>query len=228
MTSLRLKSGTMALILWQDVATDCVSPKHVIERIWYLSTTLCAHFNTIQHVKHRALKCAQWWQRVEKYWSKCVKFGLINTILLSVANSDIILEFCNLEYDMMTSSNGNSFRVTGPLLGESNGHRWIPLTKPWRGDLMFSLVCAWTKDWTNNRDAGHLRCHRAPCYVSIMEFNSWAVNVDAQAIGKACPCGTHYTSSLTHSPLTPVVQYLGAGNCYQNILSDKKKLIARC
>ena len=30
---------------------------------------------------------------------------------------------------MMTSSNGNIFRVTGPLCGEFTGHRWIPLTK---------------------------------------------------------------------------------------------------
>ena len=29
----------------------------------------------------------------------------------------------------MTTSNGNIFRVTGPLWGESTGHRWIPLTK---------------------------------------------------------------------------------------------------
>ena len=31
---------------------------------------------------------------------------------------------------MMTSSNGNIFRVTGPLWEESTDHRWIPLTKP--------------------------------------------------------------------------------------------------
>ena len=30
---------------------------------------------------------------------------------------------------MMMSSNGNIFRVTGPLCGEFTGHRWIPLTK---------------------------------------------------------------------------------------------------
>ena len=30
---------------------------------------------------------------------------------------------------MMTSSNGNIFRVTGPLWGESIGYRWISLTK---------------------------------------------------------------------------------------------------
>ena len=30
---------------------------------------------------------------------------------------------------MMTSSNGNTFRVTGPLCGEFTGQRWIPHTK---------------------------------------------------------------------------------------------------
>ena len=29
----------------------------------------------------------------------------------------------------MASSNGNIFRVAGPLCGEFTGHRWIPLTK---------------------------------------------------------------------------------------------------
>ena len=32
-------------------------------------------------------------------------------------------------FSMMTSSNGNIFRVTGPLCGELTGHQWIPLTK---------------------------------------------------------------------------------------------------
>ena len=38
----------------------------------------------------------------------------------------IELDQCN---GMMTSSNGNIFRVTGHLCGESTGHRWIPSTK---------------------------------------------------------------------------------------------------
>ena len=29
---------------------------------------------------------------------------------------------------MITSSNGNIFRVTGPLCGKFTGHRWLPLT----------------------------------------------------------------------------------------------------
>ena len=31
---------------------------------------------------------------------------------------------------IMTSSNGNIFRVTGPLWGESTGHRWFPSHTP--------------------------------------------------------------------------------------------------
>ena len=38
---------------------------------------------------------------------------------------------------MMTSSNGNIFRVTGPLWGESIGHRWIPITKASDAELYF-------------------------------------------------------------------------------------------
>ena len=63
---------------------------------------------------------------------------------------------------MMTSSNGNIFRVTGHLCGVFTGLWWIPRTKSqWRGALMFSLICVWINDWVNNREAGDLRRYRA-------------------------------------------------------------------
>ena len=38
---------------------------------------------------------------------------------------------CNrIPPDIMMASNGNIFRVTGPLWEEFSGHRWIPLTRP--------------------------------------------------------------------------------------------------
>ena len=40
---------------------------------------------------------------------------------------------------MMTSSNGNLFLVTGPLWGESTGHRWLPLTKASDAELRYFL-----------------------------------------------------------------------------------------
>ena len=45
-------------------------------------------------------------------------------------------------FDMMTSSNGNIFRVTGPLSGESSGHQCIPFTQRLvarSSDIVFDL-----------------------------------------------------------------------------------------
>ena len=42
----------------------------------------------------------------------------------------------------MTSSNGNIFRVTGPLCGELTGDRWIPLTKASDAELWHFLWSA--------------------------------------------------------------------------------------
>ena len=114
-------------------------------------------------------------------------------------------------WGIMTSSNGNLFRVTGPLCGEFTGYWWIPSTKAsdaelwcfiwsengkpfprywpfvrgihrllvnspnkgqWRGALMFYLICAWTNDWANNRDAGDLRRHRGYYGVTVMGLKS--------------------------------------------------------
>ena len=54
-------------------------------------------------------------------------------------------------------------------------HLWIhrslvnSLTKgQWLGALMFSLICAWTSGWLNNRDAGDLKRHQAHYDVSAM------------------------------------------------------------
>ena len=62
---------------------------------------------------------------------------------------------------MMTSSNRNIFRITGPLWGEFTSHRW-------HGALMFSLIYAWTHDWVNNRDTFDVRRHHAHDDVSVM------------------------------------------------------------
>ena len=43
---------------------------------------------------------------------------------------------------MMTSLNGNIFRVAGPLWGEFTGHRWIPLTKASDAELWCFLWSA--------------------------------------------------------------------------------------
>ena len=72
-------------------------------------------------------------------------------------------------WTMMTSSNGNIFRVTGHLCGEFTGPRWSPRTKANDGGaLMFSLICVWINGWVNNREAGDLRRYRAHYDVIVM------------------------------------------------------------
>ena len=74
---------------------------------------------------------------------------------------------------MMTSSNGNIFRVTGHLCGEftrtkaSDAERWIPRTKA-SDALVFSLICAWINGWVNNRETGDLRRYCAHYNVTVM------------------------------------------------------------
>ena len=61
---------------------------------------------------------------------------------------------------MMTSSNGNIFRVTGPLCGEFTGPRF--------------LICARINGWVNNGEAGDLRRYRThyDAIVIIVQMHS--------------------------------------------------------
>ena len=52
--------------------------------------------------------------------------------------------------------------LNSPVSGE------FPLKGPWRGALMFSLICAWTNGWVNNPDAGDLRRRRAQNDITVM------------------------------------------------------------
>ena len=70
--------------------------------------------------------------------------------------------------DMMTSSNGNIFRVTGHLCGNSPVPGEFPAQRPVTRTLVFSLICVWINDWVNNREAGDLRRYRAHYDVIVM------------------------------------------------------------
>ena len=66
--------------------------------------------------------------------------------------------------NMMTSSNGDIFRITGHLRGKFTGHRWIPCTKASDAEL-------WVNNgWVNNREAGDLRRYRAHYDVPVIRY----------------------------------------------------------
>ena len=58
---------------------------------------------------------------------------------------------------LLTICEGNS-----PVIGEFSPQR------PWRGALMFCVICTWINRWVNNREAGVLRRRRTHYDVIIM------------------------------------------------------------
>ena len=89
--------------------------------------------------------------------------------LISVRPRYSLLNFTAVDQLMIPSSNGNNFRVTGPLCEEFTGHRWIPLTKASDAELRCFLWSApWINGWVNNLEAGNLRRHRTHYDVIVM------------------------------------------------------------
>ena len=82
---------------------------------------------------------------------------------------------------MMTSSNGNIFRVIGPLSAVNYPHKG-----QWRGALMFSLICAWINGWINNCEPGGLKRHRAHYDVIALtiRISYWPVTTYLTLTGK--------------------------------------------
>ena len=52
-----------------------------------------------------------------------------------------------------------------------------PHNGQWCGALVFSLICTWTNDWANNRDASDLRRHRVHYDVTRMETATIALTL---------------------------------------------------
>ena len=95
------------------------------------------------------IACTSW-----KQWNEIQNKIHIDGLVQGWGNSNALAMNFN-EATIMTSSNGNIFRVTDPLCGEFTGDRWIPCTKASDAQLWRFL------SWATNRDAGDLTRHRA-------------------------------------------------------------------
>ena len=91
-------------------------------------------------------------------------------------------------YDVI-KKNGNIFRVTGPLWGESTCLRRIPLTVDsphkgqWHRALLFSLLCAWRNGWANNGDAGDLTKLASWQLLVFSEWRQWPLQANKPQTG---------------------------------------------
>ena len=105
----------------------------------------------------------------EAIWHQWTGASLVLRKAFRLFHTQPLNERMLTDCDMMTSSNGNIFRITGHLCGEFTGHRWISRKKgQWRDALMSSLICDWINGWVNNREAGDLRCNGAHYDVTVM------------------------------------------------------------
>ena len=91
----------------------------------------------------------------------------LQSLIILIVHECFTLHFRKVN-NMMTSSNGNIFRVTGPLCGEFTGHGDFPAQRPVTRSFDFSKICAWIDGCVNNREAGGLRRNRAHYDVIVM------------------------------------------------------------
>ena len=82
-------------------------------------------------------------------------------------------------YLMMTSPNGNIFRVTDPLQGESTGHRWIPITKANDSDLWYFICSAKRLSKQSRRRGFETPSHSLwpHCNIPCQNQPAWALHI---------------------------------------------------
>ena len=104
--------------------------------IWNPACRTCPRYQRLHHgILRRAFKLLQrhflnklWWIWMDRtYWTN--KWNPFIHVTYNKIKSAVLFTWSHItRWYMMTSSNGNIFRVTGPLWGEPTGHRWITHT----------------------------------------------------------------------------------------------------
>ena len=114
-----------------------------------------------------------------------------------------IIKRYDMHWDMMTSSNGNIFRVTGPLCGEFTGPGEFTAQRPVTRnfDVFFDLR------WVNTRHAGDMRRHCGHYDVNVMSCHALKTE-SCHSANFVVTCGWHRILSLWQSAVPPVTTKL--------------------
>ena len=117
--------------------------------------------------------------------------------------------------NMMTSSDGNIFCVTGHLCGEFTGDRWTPRTKASDAGLWyFLLICAWINIWVIIGEAGDLRRHRAHYDVTVMKIEQGGICKLNISVISVWTLGMYHQESnmlCWHTWIYPTIAYFHSG-----------------
>ena len=163
--------------------------------------------NTSQHI-NQALDTSS------RFASQPRQFGVLNW-LSSCYHCSFMSNQSRTHYIIMTSSNGNIFRVTGHLCGEFTGHRWIPRTKASDAELwcFFDLRlnkrlskqwCGWWFEtslcslWRHGNDPAKWCICSRPVFCLLLGVSSdYAQSITDQFTKVTCPViGTHSLNLL--------------------------------
>ena len=133
-------TGPSGRVLW---STEVVAWTHVPTRCRHVKLALVGRLSGYEattiadlvFVWSRPMGSAWFWSLVLR--SRKIKRWMVEHLLF-IDSLCVSLVFIR----MMTSSNGNIFRVTGHLCGEFTGRRWIPRTKASDAELWCFLWSA--------------------------------------------------------------------------------------
>ena len=120
-------------------------------------------------------------QRLNKQWLREIRRSAVRRFLCF---DGFVFSPC-----MMTSSNGNIFRVTGPLCGEFTGHRWIPLTKASDSEVLMFFF--------------DLRLNKR----LIKQSRRWWFQVPSRSLWRHCNGTENYDFVSTYNPHNPFSSY---------------------
>ena len=99
-----------------------------------------------------------------RIWQEAHGWCSGHTVLYALFNKAFTDVFSNLcQYFIALHNNVIKWKHSSRNWPFVRGHK-----SQWHGPLMFSLICAWTNGWVNNRYAGDLRRHRAHYDVTVM------------------------------------------------------------
>ena len=168
-------------MIWRPVllghlqVSDCVN-KAGTSLIWLYRWAIQIQemffFHTIPYLKDQIVYNRYVWEQglLDYVWNRYLADqSFINTHLVPKLSR---VWPWHLYIHMMTSSNGNIFRVTGHLSPVNS-----PRKGQWRGALMFTLICAGINGWVNNREAGDLRRNRGLYDVTVMQYTCGSCTV---------------------------------------------------
>ena len=106
---------------------------------------------------------------------------------------------------MLTSSNGNIFRVIRLLCGEVTAHRWIPCTKANDAEFDVFFDLSRISSWVNNCEAGDLIRHQSHYDVIVMYYQIFVDSQDSSYCPRDCFNGVIYTYDKKQQSMTRAV-----------------------